>query len=124
MARRKEAHSIGGWFQNQLWNTSLLWLLGMAAGGAYFYWDTSVTQRQHSAMLAALKAEAAENKKEEKSERDKVRDAFLADSKAQTAGISELNKQTAVMSAALVSMQRELEKIGTKLDAATQTRRR
>lgn len=122
--RRSSGHGVGPWLQNQLWNTSLIWLLCIFAVGAGFYYQTTGKLDQHSTALNELKAKAEETKKEDVAERAKVRDAFLADSKATAAGIAELNKQTAVMSASLGGLQRELEKIGNKLDAAPPARER
>lgn len=107
---------LGRWFTNQVWNTSLLWLLGFFAAGVVFYAMTTSTLKTHSEDLATLKASFAENKKEEAGSRERVREAFLADSKATAAGIAELNKTTAVMGATLLGVQKELEKIGAKLD--------
>lgn len=120
MARRKRTagHGVAGWLQNQIRNTSLVWLLGFFLAGAGFYYQTTGKLDQHSTSLAQLQVKAEETKKEDNADRAKVRDAFLADSKNTAAGIAELNKQTAVMSAVLVGVQRELEKIATKLDAA------
>lgn len=124
MAKRRTSkpHGLGAWLQNQFWNTSLAWLIGLFLVGAGFYYETSSTQRQHTTALARLEAKAEETKKEDSADRAKVRDAFLADSKNTAAGIAELNKQTAVMSAVLVGVQRELEKIANKLDGPPRER--
>lgn len=108
---------IGAWIKNQLWNTSLPWLLGVAVGGILFYYDTTQTQKTHSSTLTRLEASIAEKTKEDTAAREKVREQFLADSKATAAGMAKLNEQTAVMTTVLSGLQRELEKIGQKLDA-------
>lgn len=116
MPRRK--HSVvGGWFANQMWNTSLPWLLGLFFIGAGFYYITNATLANHSAMLIRLEKSASDNRKEDALERSKVREAFLVDSKATAAGIAELNKQTAVMGASMLMMQKEVEKIAQRLEA-------
>lgn len=119
---KPHGHGLAGWFHHQIYNTSLLWLIGVLMLGAGFYWQTTYKLDQHSGALHELKNKAEENKKEETQERNKVRDQFLQDSKATAAGIAELNKQTAVMNAALSGLVRELEKIGTKLEAPARGR--
>jgi len=116
--------TIGGWFSNQLWNTSLPWLLGLFFIGAGFYYTTTLRLAELDKKAVELqvtlteqKQALVETKRSDASEREKTRDVFMADSKATALGIAELNKQTAVMATTLAGVQKELEKIGARLDA-------
>lgn len=121
---------MGAWFSNQIWNTSLIWLLGLFFIGAGFYFTTSnkLTELDKSLndiqiSVKEQKTALIDSKRVDNTEREKARDAFLADSKATAAGIAELNKQTAILGTNLMGVQKELEKIGQKLDTAPSIRR-
>lgn len=109
--KQQERGTFGGWVSNQLWNTTLPWLLAIFFIGAGFYYVTNSTLATHSALLM----------KQDK-EREKMRETFLNDSRSTAAGISELNKQTAVMGTSLLMMQKELEKIANRLDTQPRVR--
>lgn len=115
--QKQPEYGLAAWFKNQLWNTSLPVLAAAIIGGIWFYFETKTSLSSQATAISELKTKATETQKEDAADRAKVREQFLADSKVQTAGIAELNKQTAVMSSVLTGIQRELEKIGQKLDA-------
>lgn len=115
MAKRQRA-TVASWLRNQVWNTSLPWLLGLFFIGAGFYYVTNSTLAQHTADLKELKHLQTTATRENAAEREKVRDQFLQNSKETANGIAELNKTTAVMGATLVAVSKELERISTKLD--------
>lgn len=117
MAKRP-SNSMSRWLKNQMWNTSLPWLLGCVVAGVVFYVDTSRTQDSHSKTLERLERAVSSTKTEESVERGKIRDEFMKNSKDLANGIAELNKQTAVTATILVGVQRELERIAQKLDAS------
>lgn len=124
MPRRRA--TIGEWFANQLWNTSLPWLVGAMLFGIAFYYNTNNRLEQHESTAKRieekqdnLQKQLTESKKSETVERTKIRDEFLADSKSTATGIAELNKQTAVMGTILTSVKEELVKINSRLDAPT-----
>lgn len=121
---RAQPSTAGMWFHNQLWNTSLPWLAVVAFGMTGFYFLTNAKLDSHDqkflsieSKISAQAALLAETKRIEASEREKVRDAFLMESKATSVGISELNKQTAVMGVQLMAIKDELAKIGGKLES-------
>lgn len=115
--RNKKSTGFGGWVVFQLFNTSLPWLLGMFGAGIGFYFITTQTLQQHTADLVELKQQQRVSRKEDEAARERVRAEFLTESKATAAGIARLNETTAVMSATLLSVQKELEKVTTRLDA-------
>lgn len=125
MARRpaRKGNSLAAWINNQLWNTSLLWLLGCIVVGVIFWNDTTRTQADHSAALARLEKAVAENKRDEAGERGKIRDQFVQTHQQLTIEVANLNKQTAITSTVLQGVQRELEKIAQKLDSQAPVRR-
>lgn len=124
MPSRRPKATIGEWFANQLWNTSLPWLVGVMLFGIAFYYNTNNRLEQHEATGKRieekqdnLQKQITETKKNEITERTKIRDEFLADSKSTATGIAELNKQTAVMGTILSSVKEELIKINSRLDS-------
>jgi hypothetical protein len=100
-----------------MWNTSLVWLIGLAGLGVTWYFNTSYTQTQHSESIGELRKAFNVRSEKDDSERQKIREQFLQDSKATSTGIAELNKQTAVMTTVLQNMNRSLEKFEQKLDS-------
>lgn len=115
--------TVGDWLVNQFWNTSLPWLLGLFFIGCGFYWTTTSTLENHTQTLRQLEQTINKNASLESEAREKVRTDFLADSKSTAQGIAELNRQTAVMSTTLVGVEKALDKISTRLDAPSPTRR-
>jgi len=109
---KKAYNGLTLWFQNQIANTSLVWLIAIFVAGVLFYSDTTSRLAAHSAAFA----EIALQRKDDAIDRERVRASFTAESKAVALGISDLNKQSAVMAAQLVSIQREVEKISNRLD--------
>src|SRR5688572_12395085 len=95
------ASGLAAWIRNQFWNTSLPVLLAAIVGGIVFYIDTTRTQQNHSATLSKLETTITEKTREDIAAREKVREQFLADSKATAAGMAKLNEQTAVMTTVL-----------------------
>lgn len=125
MVGRKARSPVGEWLSNQLWNTSLVWIVGLAFAGYGFYLLTNAKLEQHTQDLTQLKTAISDQNKalEIKTradvvEREKIRNDFVADSKATASGISELNTKTAVMAAQLGTINDTLSKIGDKLDRA------
>lgn len=116
MPSRKKA-TIGDWFAYQVYNTSLPWLLGFFVMGVGFYFVTTNTLEIHSKELVAIREELKASKNATAGSQERIREQFLVDSKATAQGIAELNKQTAVMATTLTMVQKELEKIGQRLDA-------
>lgn len=116
MPRRRQTNTVGAWFANQIWNTSLPWLLGFFVIGVGFYFTTTSKLEELQIALRDQKSSLIDTKRNDLTEREKVRDAFLADSKSTASGIAELNKQTAVMGATLLGVQKELEKISQRLE--------
>lgn len=112
---------MGKWLSNQLWNTSLPWLLGLFFIGTGFYYITTSTLQVHTQQLAQLQLELKETRDAARLARESTRSEFLTESKATAAGIAELNKLTAVMGNTLLGVQKELEKIGLRLDSAVVT---
>lgn len=121
MPRKRK--TVGDWLSNQFWNTSLPWLLGLFFVGCGFYYTTTTTLESHTRTLTQLEQTINKNAKVEIEAREKVRTDFLADSKSTAQGISELNRQTAIMSTTLVGVEKALDKISSRLDAQPPTRR-
>ncbi len=124
MPRRKQA-TVGSWFSNQLWNTSLPWLGIVAFGIVGFYFLTNAKLDAHDRALTEINTRmekqwtaVSDAKKSDAAEREKSRNEFLTESTAAAAGIAELNKQTAVMATTLMGVEKALDKIGQKLEAA------
>jgi len=107
---------MGDWFANQMWNTSLPFLVTFFVIVMGFYYQTKSTLSVHGEKLTKLEQTIDDSKKENIADREKVRDAFLANSKDTAAGIAKLNETTAVMGATLLVVQKEIEKISQKLE--------
>lgn len=121
MAKR---NPVSNWFANQLYNTSLVWLLGLVVAGAIFYttslskWE--ITDKRFDLIEAALKEQKTaliEKAKGETVEREKIRSEFVSDSKATATGMAELNKQTAVIGTVLSQVKDELVKLNQRVDS-------
>lgn len=91
--------------------------MGCFAAGVVFYTITTRTLEEHTKSIDTIKNNQAETKKENLLEREKIREAFLIESKATSSGIAELNKQTAVMATTLIGIEKALDRFGQKLDA-------
>lgn len=114
MARQRG--SVGEWLGYQLWNTSLPWLIGLFFIGTGFYYITTSTLALHSKALDDLQRTITVNVAENRADRDRIREQFLAESKSTALGMAELNKTTAVMAATMVEVQRSIDRLSKKIE--------
>lgn len=111
------------WFKKQITVGNMVSVATMAFGFAGFYFNTSLTLTAQAAAIATIERKLNESdKKDEKQqasvvqERLTLRTEMQARAEKTAEGLAELNKQTAVLSTQLTTINGELVKIGQQLN--------
>lgn len=122
MTPRRKQHSHENWLVRQVTIGNLISVGFIVFTGAGFYYGTSSTLDRQHGQITAIEAKLKENDKlNEKqqaavlAERSTLRQEMTARAEKTAEGISELNKQTAVLSTQLTSIKEELIKVGSQL---------
>lgn len=112
------------WFKKQITVGNMVSVATMAFGFAGFYFNTSATLNAQGSAIATIERKISEGeKKDEKQqaaviqERTTLRSEMQARAEKTAEGIAELNKQTAVLSTQLTTINGELVKIGQQLSS-------
>lgn len=122
---RTKLVSDDSWFKKQITIGNLVSVATMTFGFAGFYFNTSSTLAVQATAIATIERKINEaEKKDEKQqtavvqERVTLRNEMTQRAEKTAEGIAELNKQTAVLSTQLGTINAELVKIGQQLAAA------
>lgn len=114
--------SDDGWFKKQITVGNMVSVATMAFGFAGFYFNTSASLTAQATAIATIERKISEaEKKDEKQqasviqERASLRTEMTSRAEKTAEGIAELNKQTAVLSTQLTTINGELVKIGQQL---------
>lgn len=118
------------WFKRQITLGNLVSVATMSFGFAGFYFNTSATLAVQATAIATIERKINEaEKKDEKQqtsvvqERVTLRNEMTQRAEKTAEGLAELNKQTAVLSTQLATINGELVKIGQQLAAAQVARK-
>lgn len=116
--------SDDNWFKKQITVGNLVSVATVLVGFSGFYFNTSATLNAQANAIATIERKVGEaEKREEKKQTEVIQErATLRSEMTQRAektaeGIAELNKQTAVLSTQLTTINAELVKIGQQLTA-------
>ena len=119
------------WFIRQITVGNLLSVGAITFGFAGFYYNTASAIDSQAKEIASInrKLDASEKKEEKQqrevlTERATLRAEMIQRAEKTADGLSELSKQTAVLSAQLATISSEIVKIGNKVDAITSTYKR
>ncbi len=114
-----------GWFKKQITVGNMVSVATMAFGFAGFYFNTSAALTAQATAISTIERKIVEaEKKDEKQqasgvqERTTLRSEMTSRAEKTAEGIAELNKQTAVLSNQLTTINGELVKIGQQLTTA------
>lgn len=117
------------WFKSQITAGNLLSVATVAFGFAGFYYNTSSSIEAQAKEIASInrKLDASEKKDEKQqrevlTERTTLRTEMTTRAEKTAEGIAELNKQTAVLSTQLTTINGELIKLGQQLTTLTAKR--
>jgi hypothetical protein len=119
------------WFKKQITVGNMVSVGTMAFGFAGFYFNTSATLTAQANAISTIERKIGEaEKKDEKqqaaviAERTTLRAEMTQRAEKTAEGIAELNKQTAVLSTQLTTINAELVKIGEQLRLQQQSLRK
>lgn len=116
--------SDDSWFKKQITVGNMISVATMTFGFAGFYFNTSSALNVQAAAISTIERKITEaERKDEKQqaavivERNSLRTEMTTRAEKTAEGIAELNKQTAVLSTQLTTINGELVKIGQQLAA-------